>query len=97
MNDEDRKDVEDIARIHIHEYFDHYLCEIFPQQLDRSFAAHNSDIQAHPVQMKELFKTKKKVDRLAWMGAGIVAFITAVVTVGPTLYHWLVDRTPPTP
>ena len=38
----------DIAELEVNRYFDHYLTEVFPKQVDRLFAAHNTDATAHP-------------------------------------------------
>lgn len=89
MTPEDHQTVVDASKVVVNEYFDHYLTEVFPKTLDRMFAGHNSDINAHPVQMKALFDTKKKVDRWTWMIAGMSALFGTVVGFGPAVYSWL--------
>ena len=97
MTPEEHQATVDTAKVAINEYFDHYLGEVFPKQMDRMFAGHNADIEAHPVQMKALFNTKKKVDRWTWMIAGMSALIGTVVAFGPVVYHWLCDLPKPNP
>ena len=95
MTPEEHQATVDIAKVAINEYFDHYLSEVFPKQMDRMFAGHNSDINAHPEQMTALFKTKKKVDRWTWMFAGMSALFGMVVGFGPVVYGWLQKLTQP--
>lgn len=41
-----------IAQLEVRESFDHYLTEIFPEQLERIIAAHNCDVAAHSTQIR---------------------------------------------
>lgn len=41
-----------IAQLEVRESFDHYLTEIFPEQLERIIAAHNKDVTAHSTQIR---------------------------------------------
>jgi len=86
---EEHQAVLDIAKLAVNEYFDHYLSEVFPRQMDRMFAAHNVDMTSHPEMFTTLFKTKARVDRWTWMIAGMSALIGVVMTSGAVLYHWL--------
>ena len=88
MTSKDHQAVVDIAKVVVNEYFDHYLTEVFPAQLDRLFQSHNDDMKAHPVQFKVLAATKKKVDRATWMIAGMSVLIAFAVTAGELVYYW---------
>lgn len=94
MTPADHQEVMDIAEVQVNRYFDHYLSEIFPAQLDRMFAAHNESVEAHPKAFKTLAVVKKKVDRVFWMGAGIAFLVTALGAVGSVVYYWYQARPP---
>jgi hypothetical protein len=75
-----------MARLCVHEYFDHYLTDIFPQQTRALFAAHNQDAEAHDPRFSIHTKncpTARRVDRLKWMIAGgsVVAGATMTLLV----------------
>ena len=36
----------------VRRYFDHYLSEVFPDQLERAITSHNQDVSAHHEQIK---------------------------------------------
>jgi hypothetical protein len=78
----------DIANLAIHEYFNHYLTSVFPQQLDRMFESHNDDVTAHPVAFRELRATAGRVNRWGWMLAGMSALTGLAVTVGAIVRQW---------
>jgi hypothetical protein len=81
MTPQEHQQVVDIARLCAHEYFDHYLTDVFPKQMDHYFKGH---VESCPV--------GKKVDRLKWMVAGMSALVVAGVTVGELLYYWFNAR-----
>ncbi len=56
MNHEDCEKTRLIAKVEIQDYFNHYLEEVFPEQLERSIVAHNLDTTAHKVQIREAIK-----------------------------------------
>jgi hypothetical protein len=81
MTPAERQQMMDIAELAVNRYFDRYLSDVFPEQLDRMFKQHDSDVGAHPVQFKTLSATKRKVDRAMWMVAGVSALIAILVTL----------------
>ena len=70
MTPQERQHAIDLIDLQINRYFDHYLTDVFPRQMDRMFASHNRDVEAHPVQFTTIVKTKRRVDRVLWMIAG---------------------------
>ena len=70
MTPDDRQQTVDISQSTVHEYFDRYLTTVFPEQIDRMFEMHNSDMRAHPAHFKALIRTKQKVDRIMWVWIG---------------------------
>jgi hypothetical protein len=71
----------DVAKVVVNEYFDHYLTEVFPSQLDRMFQSHNQDAEAHEVRFKVLVKAKRKMDRILWMILGGAAVVSVLGTL----------------
>jgi len=74
----------DIARLHVHEYFDHYLTDVFPAQMERLFRDHNKDSRAHGPRFAfhlATCVTKKRLDRARWMlggGSAVGGFVVAL-------------------
>jgi hypothetical protein len=66
----EHQQIAELTELQVHRYFDHYLTDVFPKQMDRCFAAHNSDVDAHPEAFGTMRKTKRRVDRVLWMIAG---------------------------
>ncbi len=52
MDTEDCKKVELVAEVTVRRFFDHYLNEVFPQQLEIAITAHNKDVTAHVEQIQ---------------------------------------------
>jgi hypothetical protein len=80
MNREDHDRTVEIAKLAINEYFDHYLSQVFPGQMERLFGAHNQDAGAHVPQFEIHVKTcptRRKVSRVLWMVAGGAAVLGA--------------------
>jgi hypothetical protein len=82
----ERQQVLDIAELQVNRYFDHYLSEVFPEQMDRLFKNHDDNVDAHPVQFKTLYATKRRVDRVTWMFAGGAAVVSFAATMIAS--HW---------
>jgi hypothetical protein len=70
LNADDRDEVGIIAELEVHRYFDHYLTETFPKQMDRLFATH---VVECPV--------AKKIDRVKWLTYGLLVACSAGATV----------------
>lgn len=85
MNREDRDRTVEMIQLGIHEYFDHYLTDVFPRQMDRCFDAHNSDSEAHKGAIQ-------RVNRGGWMIAGMSALIGFASLIGAVTYYWLLIR-----
>ena len=88
MSPEERQQVIDLARLQINEYFDHYLTNTFPQQLQTMFRAHNESVESHPDQFERLDKVEGRVNKATWMIAGVVALLTLLSTVLAALAYW---------
>jgi hypothetical protein len=77
MNKEDHDRTIEIAKLTVHEYFDHYLTDVFPQQTAAIISAHDQDAEAHRPVIIPLQRLKQRVDRVLWMVAGGAAVIGA--------------------
>ena len=89
MTGPERQQIMDIADLAINRYFDHYLTEVFPDQLDRLMKSHNADGGAHPTQFATLAATSSKVSQVTWMVAGMSALLGFALTVGALAsYYW---------
>ena len=62
------KEVETIAELAIRRFFDHYLDNVFPEQLDRVIHAHNADAGAHKQQIQHAVRTESYRIRLWLIG-----------------------------
>lgn len=74
----DKDEMKTIAQLEVHKYFDHYLTEIFPQQVQRFLDGHQN---ACP--------WGKKLNRIIWTAVGF----SLAIGVGGTLtveqlLHW---------
>ena len=58
MNGENCKKMELVAELAVRRFFDHYLDEVFPEQLVRVVAAHNQDVDAHSKQIRKAVKAE---------------------------------------
>jgi hypothetical protein len=87
MTPQEHQAISDLAELRIHEYFDHYLTNVFPGQVGRIMEAHNADVNAHPTQFKTLASVKRKVDRTGWMLAGMSALAGAIGSLAAFLYY----------
>jgi len=82
MNAADRKQVIDISRLQVHEYFDHYLTDVFPQQMDAIIEGHNQDAEAHEPRLSSLVKTQQQFNRLKWVmvgGSAVVGIVSGIL------------------
>jgi hypothetical protein len=70
----------DVAEVMVNRYFDHYLTDVFPQQMELLLKTHNADEGAHK-------GTIRKIHRGGWMIAGVSAFIAAAGAVGAVVYY----------
>ena len=69
----EHQSVVDIADLAVNRYFDHYLSDVFPEQLGRMFSSHNQDAEAHAPRFKIHeggCETRRRLDRFVWMVAG---------------------------
>ena len=82
MTPEQHQDTVDIAKLQVHEYFDHYLGEVFPRQISEIMDAHNGAAVAHEVRIAPLYRTKKSFERFRWMilgGAAVAGCLGTLV------------------
>ena len=68
MDERDCKKVELVAEVTVRRFFDHYLDEIFPEQLKRTIVAHNQDVTAHSEQIKIAVKAESSRLKLWVLG-----------------------------
>ena len=64
----DEGNVEMIAELTVQRFFDHYLENVFPKQLEAAITAHNKDVTAHAHQIKEAVKMESMRIRLWLIG-----------------------------
>ena len=88
MDAADKTEVKTISELTIRQFFDHYLDEVFPGQLDRIIRAHNADAEAHASQILVAIRHESYRVRL-WLiglvfavglggGAGVAKVIAAI-------------------
>ena len=68
MNPADCKKMELVAEVTVQRFFNHYLEEVFPEQLERAITAHNQDVTAHVQQIREAVKTESTRVKLWLVG-----------------------------
>ena len=85
----EEKRVEMIAEITVRRYFDHYLEEVWPEQLTTAITAHNKDITAHVQQIQIAIKAESSHRKL-WLiglvlavgaggGVGVAKVVAAII------------------
>ena len=89
MNSADERQVTTISRLQVHEYFDHYLTDVFPQQMDAIIDGHNQDAEAHEPRLGPLVKTQQQFNRLRWVvvgGGAVIGVVSGVIVrYGPII------------
>jgi predicted phage gp36 major capsid-like protein len=81
MTPTQHQEMVDVAKVHINEYFDHYLTDVFPKQMDRLFKAHNQDAEAHGPLILPLQKSERRGRKFVWMILGGAAVLGGLVTL----------------
>jgi hypothetical protein len=84
MTDAEVRQISDLAKLRVREYFDHYLTDIFPRQIKTLFESHNDDIEAHELKFRAHEKSCRpgaKLNRITWMVAGGTAVVSVVFTL----------------
>lgn len=80
-----REEISDLAKLRIHEYFDHYLTNVFPKQAKALFASHDADVRAHQDVLlvhEKTCRTGTTIKRWKWMIAGAFSLIGIIGTIG---------------
>ena len=78
----DCKKMELVAENTVQKFFNHYLTEVFPEQLAAAITAHNKDVTAHKQQIKGAVRAESARIKLWLMGlifgggAGAGALVT---------------------
>jgi hypothetical protein len=89
MSPQERQEVIDLAQLSIHQYFDHYLTEVFPPQMKHIMLAHDESVVAHEERFAPLIRSARKFNRIMWTVAGGIAvagfFGTIAIRFGPQL------------
>ena len=68
MNGENCEKMKLIAEVTVQRFFDHYLEEVFPKQLEQLIAAHNRDVTAHTRQIQGAVRAESSRVKLWLMG-----------------------------
>lgn len=64
LSDDQRQEVTTIAKLTVHEYFDHYLEEVFPKSITTILDAHDHNCAAHN-------SVAKRFGQLKWLLTGL--------------------------
>ncbi len=56
----------------VRKFFNHYLHEVFPSQLEQAITAHNRDVSAHKIQIGVAVRTESQRLRLWIIGIALV-------------------------
>lgn len=64
LSDDQRQEVVTIAKLTVHEYFDHYLANVFPQSIQTVIDAHDHNCAAHG-------SVTKRFERFKWLLVGL--------------------------
>ena len=64
LSDDQKQDVVTIAKLTVHEYFDHYLAEVFPKSIQAVMDAHDHNCEAHG-------SVTKRFERFKWLFVGL--------------------------
>lgn len=75
LTEQEIERIKELAELETRRYFDHYLEEIFPKQVELFIDAHNECPEAHG-------GVEKKVSRTLWMLAGGAAVLGAGAGLG---------------
>lgn len=81
-----KTEMETTAELVVRRFFDHYLDEVFPEQLAQMITAHNNDVNAHTRQIRDAVHAESTRLKL-WVyglifasgvggGAGLVKLLT---------------------
>lgn len=64
LSDDQRQEVTTIAKLTVHEYFDHYLTNVFPESIQTILNAHDHNCAAHG-------SVTKRFERFKWLLIGL--------------------------
>ena len=78
MTADEHQRIVEISQLQIHEYFNHYLTDVFPRQIGDIMDAHNGAAVAHEVRIAPLYRTKKQFEKFRWMILGGAAVVGCV-------------------
>jgi hypothetical protein len=81
MTADEHQRMVDIAQLQVHEYFDHYLTDVFPTQICLIMDAHDKDGLAHETRLAPLYQAKKSFERFRWMILGGAAVVGCLGTL----------------
>lgn len=62
----DRQEVNDLVKLGVESYFNHYLTEVLPETLDRALSTHDHNCGAHDGAIK-------RMERYRWLVVGAIA------------------------
>jgi hypothetical protein len=85
MTPAEHQQIMDIAELQVNKYFDHYLTDVFPDQMIRMFGNHNQDAEAHNPRFVVHLKTcptQQRLNKVMWTlagGSAVVGFGLAIV------------------
>lgn len=64
FSESEKQEVKDAAELEVRRYFDHYLENVFPNQVQQMLQAHNLSPDAHG-------GVERRFNKVAWMVAGL--------------------------
>jgi hypothetical protein len=64
FSDTEKQEIKDAAELEVRRYFDHYLENVFPEQVTQMVQAHNLSPDAHG-------GVERRFNKMAWMVAGL--------------------------
>ena len=89
MNHEDCEKTKLIAKDEVRSYFDHYLEEVFPEQLEKAITSHNLDVTAHSVQIKTAIKAESARIQLWIVGLIFIGGLGGGVGVSKAIAYFV--------
>ncbi len=80
LTDDDKCAIQKMMDAKIEAYFNHYLLEIFPEQVRQIIANHDANVDAHRRQIESA--VSKRFDRIRVLAIGVMAGLALAGGVG---------------
>lgn len=96
MNDDDRKQTEQLAELAVRRYFDHYLQNVLPVEMKEGRAHTHAQIAAHNQSPEAHGGVQDKVQKARWMAAGVIALASFLGSAAwATMKGWIAPAPAP--